>query len=122
MSILSPMALMLFASIFMIGYYHMDARIAFGVALGALLVTIGALLTKQSAIAEQSSVVVYLSLVVGVVGELITPLFARLHRGATPVITPKESFIQEYRQALSEYAWMSGVAIGILIVVLCVFQ
>lgn len=103
-------------------YFHIDARIFFAVALGGLIVTVWSLVFDMSAWTESTSIIVYLSLVVGVLVELIAPVIGRFHRESKSLFHIPTAFIHEYRDTLGSYALLLSTGIGIVMVVLIVMR
>ena len=97
-------------------YFRIESRIFFVVALMGLLLTVYSLLLDMSVLAEQASIIVYLSLVIGVAAEIGISLSDRIHRSSRPLVKIAPEFVMSYRQALSEYAGLMLVAIQIIVI------
>lgn len=82
-----------------------------------LIVTVSALLVDMSAFAESASVVVYLSLVLGVFTEIAAPIFDPLHNRSRKLIVIAPEFIRGYRQALTDYTWILTLAIEVIFII-----
>lgn len=82
-----------------------------------LIVTVSALLVDMSAFAESASVVVYLSLVLGVLTEIAAPVFDRIHSRSKRLIVISPEFRRGYRQALTEYTWILTIAIEVIFII-----
>lgn len=95
-------------------YYGIDSRIFFSFSLVGLVFIILALVSNQHLYAESTSITVYVLLVMGIVVELFSSSFAKLHAWSHRIINISQDFIKWYRQDMSNYALTTAFAIAIL--------
>ncbi|MBC7503436.1 hypothetical protein H7169_00495 [Candidatus Gracilibacteria bacterium] len=98
-------------------FFRFESRIFFLVGIMGLIVTVSALLVDMSAFAESASVVVYLSLVLGVLTEIVAPVFDTLHNRSRKLIVISPEFRRGYRQALADYTWILTITIEVIFII-----
>lgn len=95
-----PLILILFL-IFVSSFFAWEARLYFLFAVLCLVVIIFSLIFEQKNIAENMSIFLYYLLIIGVAVEILSPLFAKIHKNSKQIIQISKDFSQEFFEEFS---------------------
>lgn len=108
------LATIIFLVTMMVGaYFNIDSRWYFFVSLFGLMITIVSLICSQKLLAENFSILVYLSLVAGVIVEICAPFFNCFHKKSKPLVEFQENFIRDYKKEVKIYLFIIAAFLGI---------
>lgn len=97
-----PLIVILFL-IFISSFFAWEARLYFLFAVLCLVAIIFSLIFEQKNIAENMSIFLYYLLIIGVALEILSPLFAKIHKNSQKILELPDNFSEEFFEEIARF-------------------